>query len=353
MNARPIEERHNTVIIGAGQAGLSVGYHLQRRGVPFVILEANQRIGDSWRQRWDSLRLFTPARYDGLDGMRFPGPDFAFPTRDEMADYLEAYAARFDLPVRTGMRVERVTRRGDRFLVQAGDTTLEADNVVVAMATFERPNVPAFARELAAGIVQLHSSEYRNAAQLQDGPVLIVGAGNSGAEIAVEVVRGHRVLLAGRDVGGVPFDIAGAASRLFLARFMFRVVFHRIAGNKDNGADSGAVGRAHGRIHAGNRARVRRSANVCPLYRRWSGQRDKRRLSHSARVPRKTTRRSSTRLSTTGATRCAPLCLCQVIWSFACSTSAPNAAASRTARSASTFRFTSMPARFRPFMKRE
>src|SRR5688572_12241468 len=198
MNARPIEERHNTVIIGAGQAGLSVGYHLQRRGVPFVILEANQRIGDSWRQRWDSLRLFTPARYDGLDGMRFPGPDFAFPTKDEMADYLEAYAARFDLPVRTGARVERVSRRGAHFLVQTADATLQAENVVVAMATFQQPKLPAYARELDAGIVQLHSSEYRNAAQLQEGPVLIVGAGNSGAEIAVEVARGHRVLMAGR-----------------------------------------------------------------------------------------------------------------------------------------------------------
>src|SRR5829696_8456321 len=94
-------ECFETVVIGGGQAGLSVGYHLARRGVPFVILDANTRIGDSWRNRWDSLRLFTPARYNGLDGMPFPAAAHSFSTEDEVADYLEAYAARFELPVRT------------------------------------------------------------------------------------------------------------------------------------------------------------------------------------------------------------------------------------------------------------
>src|SRR5215204_2599480 len=98
-------ERVETVIIGAGQAGLSVGYHLARRGKRFVILEANARVGDSWRARWDSLRLFSPARFDGLDGMPFPASPHSFPLKDEMADYLEAYVARFQLPVRTGMPV--------------------------------------------------------------------------------------------------------------------------------------------------------------------------------------------------------------------------------------------------------
>ena len=222
-------ERIQTVIIGAGQAGLSVGYHLARRGAPFVILEANQRIGDTWRRRWDSLRLFTPARFDGLAGMPFPAPAHSFPTKDEMADYLEAYAARFRLPVRTGVRVDRVTQQGGRFLVTAGDAAFEAEHVVVAMATYQKPRVPPFARELDPGIVQLHSSEYRNPAQLRRGGVLVVGAGNSGAEIALELARrGHPTWLSGRDVGHIPFRINGLPYRLVLGRLVFRGLFHRV-----------------------------------------------------------------------------------------------------------------------------
>nr|MBA2713641.1 FAD-dependent oxidoreductase [Rubrobacteraceae bacterium] len=145
--------RFETVIIGGGQAGLSVGYHLAKRGRPFVILEANERIGDSWRNRWDSLRLFTPACYDGLEGLPFPADDWAFPTKDEMADYLEAYAAHFGLPVRTGVRVERLYKDGERFVVAAGGELFEAENVVVAMADFQRPLVPAFAGDLDPSIV--------------------------------------------------------------------------------------------------------------------------------------------------------------------------------------------------------
>jgi putative flavoprotein involved in K+ transport len=217
------------VVIGAGQSGLSVGYFLAKHGIRFVILNADARVGDVWRRRWDSLRLFTSAKFDGLAGMRFPGPANDFPTKDEMADYLEAYAQRFSLPIRNGVRVDGLTREGDRYLVSAGGRCFVADHVVVAMATYQRPKVPAFARELDRGIVQLHSSEYRNPSQLQDGPVLVVGAGNSGAEIALDVARaGHRVSMAGRDVGEVPFDIRGLASRLFLGWFVLRVLFHRV-----------------------------------------------------------------------------------------------------------------------------
>ncbi len=221
-------ERVETVVVGGGQAGLSVGYHLARRGLPFVILDANERIGDSWRKRWDSLRLFTPARYAGLAGMPFPAPDWAFPTKDEMADYLEAYAARFEFPVRTGVRVERLSRQGDQFVLDAGDLRFEADHVVVAMANFQRPQVPSFARDLDPGIVQFHSSAYRNPSQLRDGGVLIVGAGNSGAEIAVEVARSHPTWMSGRDTGHIPFRIEGTAARLLLARLVLRVLFHRV-----------------------------------------------------------------------------------------------------------------------------
>ena len=221
-------ERVQAVVIGGGQAGLSTGYHLVRHGVEFVILEAHARVGDSWRHRWDSLRLFTPARFDGIAGMPVPAPSHSFPTKDAMADYLEAYATRFRLPVRTGVRVERVSRVGNRYLVTAGDRSFEAEHVIVAMATFQRPKVPPFAADLDPGIVQLHSAEYRNPAQLGRGGVLIVGAGNSGSEIAMETARsGHTTWLSGRDTGHVPFRIEKTLGRLLLP-FVFRVVFHRV-----------------------------------------------------------------------------------------------------------------------------
>jgi putative flavoprotein involved in K+ transport len=221
-------ERFDVIVIGGGQAGLSVGYHLARRSLRFVILDAEERTGDSWRKRWDSLRLFTPAVHDGLDGMPFPAPPFSFPTKDEMADYLESYAKRFALPVRNGVRVERLTREGEKYVVTAGSRRFEAPHVVVAMANYQRPRVPSFARELDPGIVQLHSRDYRNPSQLREGAVLVAGGGNSGAEIALELARGHRVWMAGRDTGHVPFRIGGLAARLFLTRFLLRFVFHRV-----------------------------------------------------------------------------------------------------------------------------
>jgi putative flavoprotein involved in K+ transport len=235
--ADPIEEGNmreletiDTVVIGGGQAGLSTGYHLARKGVQFTILEANQRIGDSWRQRWDSLRLFTPARFDGLNGMPFPGDPYAFPTKDQMADYLEAYAARFSLPVRTGVRVDRVSRSPDgSLLVSAGNRLVQARHVVVAMADFQRPRIPAFAAELDGRTVQFHSSAYRSPEQLRSGAVLIVGLGNSGAEIAREVVRaGHETYVSGTAAGEIPFRIEGRVARLGLARLLFRGVFYRV-----------------------------------------------------------------------------------------------------------------------------
>jgi len=223
-----VSEQFNTVVIGAGQAGLSVGYHLKQRGIPFIILEAHRRIGDSWRTRWDSLRLFTPARFNSLDGMNFPGPSSGFPTKDEMGDYLEQYARRFGLPVRTGMRVESVRRSNGHFDVSAGGRTLEAQNIVVAMANYQKPSVPAFASELDPDIVQIHSFEYRSPSQLKEGSVLIVGAGNSGAEIAMEVARTHTTWMSGRDVGHLPFRVSGALGRLILVRLVLRGLFHRL-----------------------------------------------------------------------------------------------------------------------------
>jgi putative flavoprotein involved in K+ transport len=221
-------ETVHTVVIGAGQAGLSVGHYLARQGRPFVILDAGQCVGDVWRRRWDSLRLFTPAAFDGLVGMKFPGSPFSFPTKDEMADYLESYARRFQLPVRNGIRVDRLTRVGSRYLIEAGSHRFDAAHVVVAMSSYQVPRVPAFAKELHPDIRQMHSIEYRSPGQLKPGGVLLVGAGNSGAEIAVEVAREHPTWISGRDTGHVPFRIEGLPARLFLMRFLFRVVFHRL-----------------------------------------------------------------------------------------------------------------------------
>jgi putative flavoprotein involved in K+ transport len=221
-------ERIKTVIIGGGQAGLATGYFMRELGDDFVILDGSERTGDSWRARWDSLRLFTPARLNGLPGMPFPAPPHSFPTKDAVGDYLERYAARFELPVRLGAMVDRLARNGERFLVTAGERTIEAENVVVAMASYQAPRTPRFAGELDPGIVQMHSTDYRNPSQLQDGGVLIVGAGNSGAEIGLEVAREHPTWISGRDVGHVPFRIETTiALRLFVPLVM-RFLFHRV-----------------------------------------------------------------------------------------------------------------------------
>jgi putative flavoprotein involved in K+ transport len=219
MDGSSNAERFETVIIGGGQAGLATGYHLRKRGIPFVILDASERIGDAWRNRWDSLRLFTPARYDRLPGWRFPAPSTSFPTKDEMADYLETYAERFDLPVRTGVSADRLSREGDRFVVSSGERLFEADRVVVATGAHRIPKTPPFAHELDPRIVQMHSSEYRNPSQLRDGGVLLVGAGNSGAEIANEVCRTNPCWLSGPETGHIPVRHGRAA-----ARFVFPIV---------------------------------------------------------------------------------------------------------------------------------
>ena len=219
-------ERFDTVVIGAGQAGLSAGYHLRKTGRSFVIVDANARIGDTWRQRYDSLRLFTPARYIGLPGGRFPGKQTATPTKDEMADYLASYAKRFSLPVLNGTFVDRLWKEDGRFVVSAGGRRFEADNVVVATGANRLPRIPAFADKLDPSIVQLHSAAYRRPSQLQDGGVLLVGTGNSGADISIEVARDHPTWLAGPDNPQVPFRIESFVARNVLMRVVRFVGVH-------------------------------------------------------------------------------------------------------------------------------
>jgi putative flavoprotein involved in K+ transport len=213
-------ERVGTLIIGAGQTGLSAGYHLQRRGLPFLIIDADERIGDHWRERWDSLRLYSPARSDNLPGMRFPAPAYHYPSGREMGDYLEAYAERFSLPVRSGVRVERLERAADGrpgFVATAGGRRYEADQVIVATGAFQVPRVPAFAADLDPSIVQLHSSAYRNPSQLRPGPALVVGVSHSGADIAFEVAATHRTILSGPIHGQLPLAVIDRRkARLFL-----------------------------------------------------------------------------------------------------------------------------------------
>jgi len=143
-----------TIVIGGGQAGLAVGYHLAKRGLPFLVLDGNKRIGDAWRNRWDSLRLFNPARYAGLPGLPFPARGDTFPTKDQMANYLGEYVNRFQLPVRNGVRIDRLSREGDRFIMTAGFQRFESENVVIAMANYQQPKIPAFVHELDPAILQ-------------------------------------------------------------------------------------------------------------------------------------------------------------------------------------------------------
>ena len=218
---RAVPERFETVIVGGGQAGLATGYHLARQGRPFVILDASDRVGDAWRGRWESLRLFTPARYSGLPGWPFPAPAWHYPTKDEVADYLEAYADRFELPVREGVVVDGLTRQGQQYLVTAGEHRFEADNVVVASGAYACPRVPAFAPQLGPAILQLHSSRYRHPSQLREGGVLVVGAANSGAELAVEASRAHPTWLSGRHPGSEPTRAGSRLDRLLTPPFWF------------------------------------------------------------------------------------------------------------------------------------
>ena len=222
----------DVLVVGAGQSGLSVGYHLARAGLRFAILDANERVGDTWRRRWDSLRLFTSARFDGLVGMPFPAPPDSFPTKDEMADYLESYAKRFELPIEAGVRVRSLRRDGEVYLiVDASGREWRARQVVVAMSSYQKGRIPAFAARLDSGIHQLHSSDYRNPSDLRPGPVLLVGAGNSGAENALDIARrpgASKVYLSGRDTGQVPFRVDRPLTQRTLVPFLFRVVFHRL-----------------------------------------------------------------------------------------------------------------------------
>ncbi len=187
------DQRLDVVVVGGSQAGLAMAWHLAQQGLRFVVLEAAPELGHTWRSRWDSLKLFTPAQYDALPGMAFPAPADSYPTKEPVADYLQAYAAAFDLPVRLNAQVTDLRRVGDDFEVRTSDATYRARQVVVATGPFQVPFVPPPAGKLDASVTQVHSADYRNPPALPEGPVLVVGGGNSGFQIAEELAATRTV----------------------------------------------------------------------------------------------------------------------------------------------------------------
>jgi putative flavoprotein involved in K+ transport len=185
--------RREVVVAGGGQAGLALGYLLSQQGRDFTILEAAAEPAAAWRERWDSLKLFTSARYNGLPGLAFPGDPGRYPSRYEVIEYLTDYARRFDLPVELDSRVRSLSKANGKYLVALDDRTYEADQVVVATGPFQVPFVPALAERLDGDVLQLHSSGYRSPDAVSEGLVLVVGGGNSGFQIAEELSRTHEV----------------------------------------------------------------------------------------------------------------------------------------------------------------
>ena len=230
--AMPVAGSHfDVVVVGAGQAGLAIGYFLSRQGRNFVILEREHAVAPKWRDRWDSLTLFTSRRFDSLPGLPFPGDPEGYPTRQEVIAYLQAYAAEFELPIRLGTAAQRLTHEQGAFVVDFQSGHLTADQVVIATGPFQTPRIPAFASDLSAGVAQVHSSEYRRPSDLPVGRTLVVGGGNSGYQIAQELAASRETHLAiGTPQTAVPQRLLGRDLFWWLTktRLIYRSVTTRI-----------------------------------------------------------------------------------------------------------------------------
>jgi putative flavoprotein involved in K+ transport len=188
--------RFDVAVIGAGQAGLAIGYFLAQQGRRFVILESADSVGSAWRDRWDSLVLFTSRRYDNLPGLVFPGDPYGHPGRAEVIAYLEQYAGSFDLQIEFNSRVRSLTKEDGRFVVESAGRVIEADQVVVATGPFQVPNLPAVSGQLEPEVFQIHSTGYRRPSDVPEGDVVVVGGGNTGFQIAKELSASRNVQLA-------------------------------------------------------------------------------------------------------------------------------------------------------------
>jgi putative flavoprotein involved in K+ transport len=254
------DQRLDVIVIGAGQAGLAVAWQLSRRGLRFVVLEAAGQLGNSWRTRWDSLRLFTPAQYDALPGMAFPAPDDTYPGKEAVADFLREYATAFDLPVQLGKRVTALGRIGDQFEVRTGEEVLRAQQVVVATGPFQVPFTPQAAHGFGSSVTQIHSAEYQNPQSLPSGPVLVIGAGNSGLQIAEELAATRQVDVAvGEKAPMLPQRVLGRDLFWWLTRLGFmRVNTGTRLGRRLRARGEFVIGTNHRRLkRAGVRFRPR------------------------------------------------------------------------------------------------
>lgn len=244
----------DVLVIGAGQAGLAMGQALARETLDFLIVDAAGEIGESWRSRWDSLRLFTPAQYDALPGMPFPAAKDTYPTKDDVAGYLAAYAERFTLPVRLNVQITSVRRQKGHYVATVGGETVEAERIVVATGPFQTPFTPAVANEVDGTVTQLHSAAYRRPADMPTGPVLVVGGANSGCQIARELARSRRVHLAvGDRVPALPQrllskDLWWWGSKVGLSSLTIESKLGRRLSQRDPviGASPRALARRHG-----------------------------------------------------------------------------------------------------------
>ncbi|HYX10186.1 MAG TPA: NAD(P)/FAD-dependent oxidoreductase [Bacteroidales bacterium] len=211
-----MEKKHiKTVVIGAGQSGLAVAYYLKKNNEEFVLLDSRENVGNSWRERWDSLRLFTPSQYDGLPGFKYPAARGTLPAKEEIADYLSRYAKKFSLPIELNTKVLELNNTEDDYEIITSKGKIYANNVVVATGTNPSPYIPSFASELNENIVQIHSSKYKNPHSFPASNTLVVGAGTSGVEIAVELSKTRPTMLSGKPTPHIPDFIFRYFGRLY------------------------------------------------------------------------------------------------------------------------------------------
>jgi putative flavoprotein involved in K+ transport len=209
------QKRWPVVVIGGGQSGLAAGYFLKQTNTEFIILDENNEVGASWMKRWDSLHLFTPSQYDGLPGMKFPLQRNSFPNKNEMAFYLSDYARKFSLPIQSKIKTTKISRVDGFFVIQTDKETYHADKVVVATGTHPAPKTPHFTDELSTDIFQIHSSDYKNPEMIPEGDVLVVGAGTSGVEIAIEMSEHKKTYISGTPNFHIPDNVFKYAGRFY------------------------------------------------------------------------------------------------------------------------------------------